>query len=235
MVLQLGSHWLYHSYFFRNLFCRKTVFWRLCHTLHTLMVNMFVLRSILELHYFLHTANFFWQNSKWMPVVRAPLKRDAACLKGIHSPLRRPVASSAGDDGASGNSENPPAFPGQAQALNSGKRNSISQLLPQGTVGRTDACAEKWRRCFAAAAVGPRALLYACSLRDSKNPSQTLEPNTLQQGLPFRGKPPCFFGARSSGSFLPKFTSKGVWRDLREAEGCRLPGCVGRWHTPPLL
>lgn len=80
------------------------------------------------------------QNSEWMPVVRAPLKRGAAPLKGIHSRLRH---SSAGDHGASGaNGENPPAIPGQAQALISGKRNSISQLLPRGTMGRTDACAE---------------------------------------------------------------------------------------------
>lgn len=37
-------------------------------------------------------GNLFWQNSEWVPVVRAPLKREAAPLKGIHSPLSRSIA-----------------------------------------------------------------------------------------------------------------------------------------------
>lgn len=37
-----------------------------------------------------------------------------------------------------------------------------------------------------------------------------------------------FLEPRSSGSFLPKFTSKVIGRDLREGERCRHPDCVGR-------
>lgn len=66
-------------------------------------------------------GNFFWQNSEWVPVVRAPLKREAAPLKGIHSPLRM-QDSSAGDDGASGaNGENLPAFMARHRLLFLGK------------------------------------------------------------------------------------------------------------------
>lgn len=57
MRLQLVSHWLYNSYFL-EINPAKRQYSDDC-AVHTVMVNMFVLRSILDLHYFLHTGIFF--------------------------------------------------------------------------------------------------------------------------------------------------------------------------------
>lgn len=58
MGLQLVSHWLYNSYFL-EIYPAKRQYSDDGAIHYTVMVDMFVLRSILDLHYFLNMGIFF--------------------------------------------------------------------------------------------------------------------------------------------------------------------------------
>lgn len=175
-------------------------------------------------------GNLFWQNSEWMPVVRAPLKRGAGRLKGNHSSVR--AHSSAGDDGASGANAGggKPAshsWPGTGSHFWEKKQHLTTASSGD---GEQDRC---WCRnvttLLRSSSCGSQGSAV-CSLpqRQQKSFSDTGAKYT-PVGTAFPWEIAMFFlEPRSSGSFLPKFTSKAIRGDPREGERCRLPDCVGR-------